>query len=154
MAGMLSEATGRRPEAHLPNRGEQPRAVRMEDSGGETGMPGPRPPAQGVPERPQIQPGAAPQSGLQQGCGGVAGLSYPLRRKPGRLCSHQRGGMVCSPRALRPGHQAAAPPQGAGPPQGAPRGPRCPQAVCDVGTAPRGPPTLFADRRSSTVRTS
>lgn len=83
----------------------------MEDGGGETGMPGPRLPAQGVPERPQIRPGAAPQSGLQQGCGGAAGLSYPPRRKPGRLCSHQRGHTVCSPWALRPGRQAAAPPQ-------------------------------------------
>ena len=114
MAGMLSEATGHRPEAHLPNRGEQPRAVRMEDSGGETGTLGPRPPAQGVPETPQIQPGATPQRGLQQGCGGVAGLSYLPRRKLGTLCSHQRGCMVCSPRALRPGHQAAAPPQATG----------------------------------------
>lgn len=130
---------GHRPEAGLPNRGDSPEpAGRGRER--EARAPG-YARWHGVPERPQIQPGAGPHSGLQQGCGVTAGLSCSPRRKPGRLCSRQAG----LARLALPGLCAP----GAGPPQGAPRCPWCHQAVCDVGSAPSGPPTLATDRRSS-----
>ena len=133
-----------RPEAGQPNHVKQPRAGGTE---GGSVRPGRRATAagMGVPERPQIWPGAAPHSGLQQGCGVTAGLSSRPRRKPGRLCSRQAGPAwlgfpgLCAP--------------GSGPPQGALRCPRCHQAVWDVGSASHGPPTLSADRRSCMART-